>query len=314
MVKKLKIIRVVEKYKVIVSCDHGTNGSWDYDSWSLNIRNLNNKKIKCQIDFKTETLFDDIQVGDYVSYTPILTSFEISNDLTGCTGETSVCNGLEKQSLNPSELNLWRVIRKNEDRSIDLVSEYTSSIQVYFYGKEGYKNYIGALNKIARSYETEGITSDSRYLGYDGQTENILDETSLIQTTYPYSGDTTASNSPKGGTREAKGGGDVLYETDINLVMEACGDNLKAYRIDEKSTSAQYWVASRFYNMYSTSQWRFNGRSMGSALSYKLLCGFNNGIFDISSGNYLRPIVTLKSGIVANTGNGSSENPWKINK
>ena len=37
-----------------------------------------------------------------------------------------------------------------EDGSIDLVSEYVSSTRVAFKGKEGYKNYIGTLNRIAK--------------------------------------------------------------------------------------------------------------------------------------------------------------------
>ena len=165
-------------------------------------------------------------VGEYVSYTPSKTNYSISASLTG---ENS------SQTINPSELNLWRVIRKNSDGSIDLVSEYVSSIRILFNGKEGYKKYIGTLNTIASQYETSGITSGSRYMGYDGQTENITDETALNKSA-PWTEQTTASNSPKGSTREAQGGGDVLYETDTDLVKAACG-NLIAYKVNA-TTSA----------------------------------------------------------------------------
>ena len=83
------------KYKVNVTCDNGANGSWDYETWSLNVANLNSKKVKCQIDFKTELLYDDVKIGDYVSYTPTLKSLDITNDLTGMSnysgdGETEM--------------------------------------------------------------------------------------------------------------------------------------------------------------------------------------------------------------------------------
>lgn len=57
------------------------------------------------------------------------------------------------------------MIQKNTDGSIDLVSEYTSSSAIRIRGKEGYKNYIGTLNRRANSYETPGITDSSRYIG-----------------------------------------------------------------------------------------------------------------------------------------------------
>ena len=53
--------------------------------------------------------------------------------------------------------------------------------------------YVGTLNKIAKGFETEGITSGSRYMGYNGQTEFI---TQLGNRTV---------------VPESEGGGDVLY-------------------------------------------------------------------------------------------------------
>ncbi|MCI9280514.1 MAG: hypothetical protein HFJ02_06940 [Bacilli bacterium] len=290
-------------YKVNILCDNEAVGNWDYEEWALKITNLKNKKIKCQIDFTTPTLYNSVQVGQFISYTPEKTSYEIASNLTGYTSN---------QTINPSELNLWRVIRKNEDGSIDLVSEYTSSQNVIFKGEIGYKNYIGTLNKVAQSYETSGITSRSRYMGYDGQTEFIL-SSEKITDTEPWTEDTTAENSPKGSERERLGGGDVLYLTDEALIKAACGNTLIAYKVDATSTAVNYWLASRYF-IYQYDYWSFfniryvstNDRLSGDEIFY----GSDK---ETRSINYLRPIVTLESGIVANTGNGSSENPWKIN-
>lgn len=268
-------------------------------------------KVTVGATLRTEPIYDNMsevaKIGDYVRYTPEKTSYEVASDLTGYESN---------QTINPSELNLWRVIRKNEDGSIDLVSEYTSSNKVTFKGKEGYKNYIGTLNTIAKQYETSGITSGSRYIGYDGQTEFITDETMLNQnSTIPWSENTTAENSPKGSIRESLGGGDMLYETDTNLVKEACGNTLKAYQVNNTSLSVEYWLGSRqFY--YLSSGWSFSVRSVNPNYG---IGGFNLSYYDNDSFNegnysyYLRPIVTLKSGIQANSGDGTSGTPWKVN-
>ncbi|MCI9279745.1 MAG: hypothetical protein HFJ02_02980, partial [Bacilli bacterium] len=271
-------------------------------------------RINCSVEFKTISEFSEAKLGDYVSYTPSKTNYEITNDLTGCTNETDISNGLDKQSINPSELNLWRIIRKNSDGSIDLVSEYTSSTLVYFRDVKGYEKYIGALNKIASQYETSGVTSGSRYIGYDGQTEYITDDTALKIAPATWTENTNLSNSPKGSLREAQGGGDVYSETDINLVKRACG-TLQAYKVDVTTTESKYWIASRIFSLNSNNTWFLHVRHVNhlGQEGYANLFIYNEGNINRSiSNSYLRPIVTLKSGIQA-SGTGSSENPWKVN-
>ncbi len=266
-------------------------------------------KVTVGATLSTEPILDNLSdvanIGDYVSYTPEKTSYEITSDLTGYTSN---------QTINPSELNLWRVIRKNEDGSIDLVSEYTTSTNVYFKGKEGYKKFTGTLNTIASQYETSGITSGSRYVGYDGQTEYISDETMLNRTTKPWAASTTAENSPKGSEREAQGGGDMLYENDTNLIKAACGNTLEAYRVNA-TNSVPYWLAGRRFDM-STFGWTFNGsyvQASGNIGNNASLYEYTFGLFDQISGHCLRPIVTLKSNIQIISGSGMSESPWKVN-
>ena len=58
--------------------------------------------------------------------TPTSTSYTLPNELSGCDGTSSTC--IQKE-INPSELNLWRVIRKNEDGTIDAVSEYVQVLE-----------------------------------------------------------------------------------------------------------------------------------------------------------------------------------------
>ncbi len=293
-------------YEVEVSCDHA-KGNWNYETWGLDIGEIKGK-TKCQINFNTNTsnLYYQSEIGDYVSYTSEKTSYEIASNLTGYN---------TVQTINPSELNLWRVIRKNNDGTLDLISEYTSTTYTFIWGKTGYKNYIGTLNLLARSYETEGITSRSRNMGFNGQTEFINDETFLDSENAPWGENTTAENSPKGSKRESLGGGDMLYLKDMELVQKAIG-TLKANRADTKESAFAYWIAAR---KYSNSE---EGQSFTNLLIHGDSGGLNghgvyqkrNGVFSNRGvGCYLRPIITLNSTIQSISGDGTKGSPWKVN-
>ena len=74
------------------------------------------------------------QVGDYIDMTPTATTFTPDTTYTGYNSTPS--------AINPSELNVWRVIKVNSDCTVEVVSEYVSSVNVYFRDKTGYMNYI----------------------------------------------------------------------------------------------------------------------------------------------------------------------------
>ncbi len=110
-------------------------------------------------------LSDKVELGDYIRMTPTSTSYTPPGELTGCMNDAN-CT---QNTINPSELNLWRVIKKNEDGTIEVVSEYVSSNAVYFYGEEGYKNYIVGLNEVAKQYTNEKYVQSTRNVGYSNQ-------------------------------------------------------------------------------------------------------------------------------------------------
>jgi hypothetical protein len=284
-----------------VTCEKEVEASWNNETWGLEIINSHQqKRINCSVEFKTISEFSEAKLGDYVSYTPSKTNYEITSDLTGYN---------TVQSINPSELNLWRIIRKNSDGSIEMVSEYTSSNQVSFYGKEGYKNLIGSLNTIAKQYETSNITGGSRYLGYSGQTEYITDNT-LLDLTKPLWEETTNDN-----TYEKQGGGDMLYQSDVSLVKQACG-TLQAYKVDAPNEANGYWLARRFFENVDDSYMYRGGRinSFGSILvSYHFFRYYEDQYYPVSAQLALRPIIILKTGIQASSGDGTKGNPWKVN-
>jgi len=253
---------------------------------------------------------NELEEGDYVSYTPSVTSYPTDTKYTGHSSS---------QTIYPSELNLWRVLNINSDGTIDLISEYVSSTAVYFKNQKGYFNLVGYLNVLASQYETEGITSGSRYFGYNGQTEYITG-ISLQTSTPPYG---CSTNGTKGACSnstypndpddyESSGGGDVLYSTDLNKVIAVLG-TAEAKKVGT-TTSTGYWAASRYYNYTSSTNFSWYDRYVNTAgdLTTTVMYGYGGSFY--SGGLYpqaLRPIVTLESGLEYE-GIGIEEVPMKI--
>ena len=240
------------------------------------------------------------KTGDYVKMIPTSTSYTITTAMTGYDTD---------QTINPSELNLWRVISINSDGTIDLVSEYASSTAIYFQGKTGYQNYITTLNQIASQYTNSKYTTASRHMGYNGQTGTITDTSALDSTTAPW---TSSTSSPTSMSDEVKGGGDMGYQKDFNLVFTRLG-TLKAYKAGT-TTKTEYWLASRHYYYSSSTAWVFCGRSIYSgSLTNTRMYYYGGGYFITDSfSGAVRPIVTLKSGVKASSGDGSSSSPYVL--
>lgn len=85
-------------------------------------------------------LTNKLKIGDFVSYTPNSTSYKVTG------ADTESANNKERiifdRTINPSELNLWRMIRKNDDGTVDVVSEYVSKEKVGIKGDNGCEYYI----------------------------------------------------------------------------------------------------------------------------------------------------------------------------
>ena len=256
-----------------------------------------------------------LNVGDYISLTPTLAEYRLTSEESP-TG-TSVY-------LQPQELDLWRVIKKNEC-NVEVVSEYVSTKNVYFIGTTGYKYFVGALNTIAGAYENSAYTVGSRMFGYDGQTEIIDDSSSFNGSTDTAPG-TTSTASPTSGTGEEFGNGvlgDTLYLKDYNLVSSLytqdnnetnyCSSGLCAYK-KGTTTKTTYWFASRFFDYRSATYFDYDGRVVRS--SGTLFNGNLRRYYDdwyVNTYSYaVRPILTLKSGITTNGGTGAKDNPYTL--
>ena len=241
------------------------------------------------------------KLGDYVKMTPTSTSYTITPLMTEYSSN---------QTINPSELNLWRVISINSDGTMDLVSEYVSSTKVYFQGKTGYQNLVSSLNQIASQYTNSNYTTASRHMGYNGQTGTITDTSALDSTTAPWTASTSSSTSM---SDESKGGGDRGYQKDYDLVNKALGTTVANKA--GTTTSVDYWLASRYFDIYSSTAWDFNGRGVNDydgGLFSNSLYHYNRVSFYAYGRSYaVRPIITLKSGLTP-SGSGTSSSPYVL--
>lgn len=233
-------------------------------------------------NYKTVTL----RVGDYVEYTPTLQIYSTDTTITGYPSS---------QDIYPYELNLWRVLRINNDNTVEIISEYVSSTEVHFQDLIGYQNLVGYLNVLASKYETEGITVDSRHFGYNGQTEYIED----INEYEPWTCSTGESCNPV----ESEGGGDTLYLEDYNQLYTALGTRV-ANKVGT-TTATKYWVSSRLYSIDDDYKYMDRYIDENGNLSKSHLSDGDKHWYSV------RPILTLTSNLKY-TGRGTSENPYRI--
>ena len=248
--------------------------------------NTDKGKFGGTVTFETVAPKTTLALGDYVSMTPTKSSYTTDTSMTGYE---------RAQTINPQELNLWRVIKLNDDGTVEMISEHVSSTSVYFMGQTGYQNFVGYLNVLASQYENSTYTSGSRYFGYNGQTEYITD-TSQFTNPAPWTCSTGESCNPV----ESQGGGDALYQADYDLITTVLGIRIATKPGD--SSASGYWMTSRKYDYISSTSYGWDVRCIDrngyGAVNYFGLYEYFRSKFGITGKDLsLRPIVVLKSGL-----------------
>ena len=241
---------------------------------------LYNKTGKCPEDLSCVNLKlnDIVELGDYISMTPTSTSYTVSKDLTGYTSD---------QTINPSELNLWRVIKKNDDGTLEIISEYISSKGIAIYGKVGYMNYVGILNRVAAAHTNEKYVVKTRHMGYTNQIE--------------YCNEFSDTACPK--EEECK--------ADVSLVENVLG-TLKAERVSGSNGSNDYYMLSsrdyrdaKYGDAWIGYNVKFVEQSIGRYDITHSLVNVADGKEYAIDGTY-RPILTIKSDVNLKSGDGKS--------
>ena len=257
---------------------------------------------------------DIVNKGEYIKMVPTSTYYSISASMTGYSSS---------QTINPSELELWRVISKNSDGSIDAISDYASSIKVYFRGTIGYANFVDTLQTIASKYANTSYTKTTRMVGYDGQTLKISNTTAFdgTSTSTPSTSNTPLPVSGTGQEYTAYSPGDIgdtLYLKDYILINEVYGRYF-AYDVSTK-TKTNYWLASRGYSTgvggtgrYLSFELHYVMGTVNSVVGYQIRhYANNNGWSDKEYACGVRPIVTFKSGLTISGGSGTKEDPYTL--
>ena len=266
---------------------------------------------------KPQITREGIEVGDYVNYTPDTASGKTYDSEKLKKGGYSSAQTVTKVDLN------WRVLRKNDDGSIDLIGDATSK-SVYFSGPLGYNNGVYLLNDICKelySNSTHHITARSvnledmekclttsgqkaradysnavkyggtkEYTGINSYTPDIYGKTEDENANY-YSEPTTNTYTPASGTATADNtlnAKQTYYYIPINQTNYGDGATVL-------SSSNIYWVAARFVacdSGYASFGLRYAGSNMnGGSLFFS----------DVGTGDYdfprLRPVVSLGSDV-----------------
>ena len=189
----------------------------------------------------------ELALGDYIYLKPTKTSYSITSDMTGCVSGiySHYCNGIngEPQTINPSELTVWRVIRKISNGTVDVVSDGVSSTKVYFYGTVGYQKVIQTLNMIASQYTNSDYVQSTRHMGYDGTATEYITNTSKLEqiSPSPWAKATSESTTP---SDESLGAGDLGYQTDLDLARAINGAIIAS-----TDNPLAYFLASRQYSI-----------------------------------------------------------------
>ena len=261
----------------------------------------------------------NLNLGAYILYKSSVDFYTVDSSLTGSSNSVVI---------RPSELKLWRVLRKNDDGTVDIISQYTSSTKIKFEGKVGYRKLVGSLNTVNEQYANSSYAvSGGYYVGYNGQTP-------YTSASYTYLGSSYSVFSPSrllwysstdgecGSYQkdpdcyEPSGGGDILYEKDFNLIQSVL-KNTVAKMVDTNTNTA-YWLASRHFNGNKESTTRsFIARfiSTDGSLATTALYYYSadQGSFISRSDNIaIRPIVRLKADLYCVSGNGNSSSPCSI--
>ena len=268
------------------------------------------------------------KLGDYIEMTPTSTSYTPDNTITGLveydTKQGNPSGTTVSNTLNPSQLNVWRVIKINPDCTVEVVSEYASNAKIKLAAKSGYQNYVYVLNEAAKQYANTTYTLNPttapdgafRSIGYSNQTQQITDTTRLDDLTL---GQTNGAWFYKGSGEEELGGGDTGFGKDLQLLNDA-DVSIRAHSKGSsvnRSSYVNYWLASReyYWSTSTTNYWSFclwyvhyEDYVTSENIIYADGSIFTYSMRDAS----LRPIITLKAGLSIASGQGTESSHYTL--
>jgi prepilin-type N-terminal cleavage/methylation domain-containing protein len=240
--------------------------------------------------------------GDYVIITPTITSYTTDSQYSGYS-----------QTINPSLLDTWRVLRVNDDGTVELISDKVSPETIRIEKtREHYLSYVGYMNLLASKYANPEYTISTKSPGFNGQTEFITEATAQIPTQFFPSGNYPTSEPTTNNDNEAKGWGDMMHTDDINLIKSA---------LSTLKSNGGYYIASR-YKSYSTSSpayeyWHWCARYVDSSgelynVAIRDNCSNTCAIAPGPVSGHIRPMMTVKANLKIASGDGGKDTPYVL--
>ena len=257
--------------------------------------------------------------GDYVNYTPTTAQAYAPDKGEGIGKYTGYTEGESEQSIPQGSLN-WRVLGKDTNGNILLISEAPTEAELAFYEYVGYNNYEDVLNdtcnalysNIELGATARSITMDDidTYLGGSNY-DKTTDSTSMggygyrnendIASEYKYDKETNTLTKEdctipaKELTNNA-----YLYVATSDLVGAKNNEIIKG-----RSEEFEYWVASRAIYVYAAGVGNMVGwcvgciNDIGGVNMNNVICPDDRlQTFKKYYGKYgLRPVVSLPSSV-----------------
>ncbi len=231
---------------------------------------------KCPEGTTCLKLISNVQVGDYIFYSPRGKNFTISKSLTGADVD---------QTIDPSEFYLWLVLKKNDDGTVEAISvsgadEGVGNTWLALKGTIGYKKFVGVLNDIVLN-----ITDHNGEI-FDAYGERPFGYKDQLWTCTAIN---TATACPT----------DVGYFDDLNSFYVAASKH--------ENDFYESWLASREWKDARNLNLRYMDYN-GKVSSYGVLV--NNVAKTVSS--RLRPIVTFNKNVLVEAREGTRDKPLRI--
>ena len=244
-------------------------------------------------DIDKFNLYNKVKIGDYVKMIPPGTTFSIPSDWNGVIVNY---NNSNKSSI--SDTQIWRVLKKNEDHTIEVISKDPSTIKVEFSGIIAYKKYVYYLNEISKQFINLNFANTARHFGYDpDHSVEIVVNDEFVDDLYKPDPNKLDPSS---------GGRDTFYTTDYNLI-----ENINS-SIDDKITfGTDVFVSSRNYFKEGKPYWCVMKFGSSGELGDTFTV-YGSRYISYGSSGHVRPIITLKNDVTyINEGaNGTSEKPY----
>ena len=284
-----------------------------------------------RIPLDNTEIIDNINIGDYISYTPNgvidVTKYNVTNNFSGYNLPQDVY----------LQNTLWRILNINNDGTIDLISDkelYINSNKdrLYLGDSIGYNNGVYLLNDICdQLYASSAYAIDGRSLNIDDIDKFLLVKENIQKDYVTYTKNTyyptkwgselnSVVNGLSNGMLLRNEEGDIITNNVLTSTNISMKSNLNPISLTENSftnntyyniivTSGNFWLASRYVDTledYGTfGILNINNNSLNGSLLYD---SANNIYTDF---NALRPVVTLSKNIYLSYND--SANIWEIN-